>query len=252
MSSIAANLRLSRRSRSAVRLRRPPRTLAFLALGLVALAALYHFYIRDSAIVGVSHVKVEGIDRTAPGASRLQAQLEEAAKSMTTLHVRPEVLEQAVAGNPLVESVSAKASFPHSMTVTIVERHPAGILGDGSDAVVMASDGVKLTGIDAGALKLPSISPEHAKDVAKVLGAAPHGFVRYTESGNYSADDGIVVELTNGIDLLFGNSDQAAEKWKSAASVLADPDLTALDYVDLTAPTRPAVGGTGIPLASAP
>ena len=45
--------------------------------------------------------------------------------------------------------------------------------------------------------------------------------------------------LRSGIELRFGDASQAATKWKAAAAVLADPSITALDYVDLHAP-RPA------------
>ena len=40
-------------------------------------------------------------------------------------------------------------------------------------------------------------------------------------------------------------STQAALKWRSAAAVLADPATETLDYVDVQAPRRPAVGGSG-------
>jgi hypothetical protein len=51
------------------------------------------------------------------------------------------------------------------------------------------------------------------------------------------------VELTTGIELHFGDASQAARKWRAAAAVLADPSVTALDYVDLQAPSRPSWGG---------
>jgi hypothetical protein len=45
------------------------------------------------------------------------------------------------------------------------------------------------------------------------------------------------------VDLLFATSTRAAQKWRAAVAVLTDPELGSLDYVDLTVPRRPAVGG---------
>jgi hypothetical protein len=49
------------------------------------------------------------------------------------------------------------------------------------------------------------------------------------------------VVLSNGLVLLFGDASRAIEKWKAAASVIADPELSGADYVDLSVPRRPAV-----------
>lgn len=84
----------------------------------------------------------------------------------------------------------------------------------------------------------------HALEQAIVLGAAPPVLRPYLERSFYG-EDGVDVMLTSGIELQFGDDSRAALKWKAAAAVLADPSITALDYVDLTAPTRPAYGGEG-------
>ena len=70
---------------------------------------------------------------------------------------------------------------------------------------------------------------------ARVLGAAPAALRPYLAS-SYYGESGVDVELTSGIELRFGEPRRAARKWKAAAAVLADPSITALDYVDLHAP----------------
>lgn len=79
---------------------------------------------------------------------------------------------------------------------------------------------------------------------ARVLGAAPATLRPYIES-SYYGESGVDVELRTGIELRFGDATRAAAKWKAAVAVLADPSITTLDYVDLRAPRRPAVGGSG-------
>jgi cell division septal protein FtsQ len=83
-----------------------------------------------------------------------------------------------------------------------------------------------------------------AREQTEVLGAVPPALRRFLASSRYG-ESGVDVELTSGIELRFGDSSQAARKWKAAATVLADRSVTTLSYVDLHAPNRPAVGGEG-------
>jgi hypothetical protein len=53
------------------------------------------------------------------------------------------------------------------------------------------------------------------------------------------------VNLHSGIELRFGSASRAAEKWRSAAAILADPSVTDIGYVDLHSPTHAATGGSG-------
>jgi cell division septal protein FtsQ len=78
-------------------------------------------------------------------------------------------------------------------------------------------------------------------DQALVLGAVPRELQSFVEKSGFGSD-GVEVTMTNGLLLIFGSSSAAVEKWKAAASVIADPDLGDVGYVDLTVPRRPAVG----------
>lgn len=142
-------------------------------------------------------------------------------------------------------TVAAKLEVPRA-TATI---------GTGSDAIAVASDGQILAWLplpeDALLPYLPLSSvPKGGRlagpvlEQARVLGAAPATLRPYIES-SYYGESGVDVKLRSGIELRFGDASQAAAKWKAAAAVLADPSITALDYVDLSAPRRPAVYGSG-------
>jgi hypothetical protein len=75
----------------------------------------------------------------------------------------------------------------------------------------------------------------------EVLAAAPPALSPYLASTSFDEKEGgVSVETTAGIALRFGNASKAAEKWKDAAAILADPTITALDYVDLQAPSHPS------------
>jgi hypothetical protein len=90
-----------------------------------------------------------------------------------------------------------------------------------------------------------------ALEQVRVLGAVPDELRPYVES-SYYGESGVDVELTTGIELRFGDASQAARKWQAAASVLADPSVSALDYVDLQAPSRPSWGGAEHELPTLP
>ena len=74
----------------------------------------------------------------------------------------------------------------------------------------------------------------------RVLAAVPDALRPYVE-GSYYGESGVDVELTTGIELRFGDASQARRKWRAAAAILADPSVTALDYVNVrrAEPARP-------------
>jgi cell division septal protein FtsQ len=172
---------------------------------------------------------------------------------MTTLHLRQSVLADAARPFPTVQSVSADPSFPNTLTIHIVKRTVVGLIGKDSDAVAVAADGTILRGLEAKNLHLPQMplsSPPNAVrlrgpmlEQAEVLGAAPAGLRRYVDR-SFNGESGIGVELDGGVDLVFGDASRASDKWRAAAAVLSDPGLGPLDYVDLSVPSRPAVGGS--------
>ena len=158
-------------------------------------------------------------------------------------------IAQKLFGNSLVE--------PH-----LAASQPTAVIGSGSEAVAVAADGTLLRWYPVPETtslpRLPlSEAPESGRlrgpalQQARVLGAAPPALRRYVER-TYYGESGVDVVLDGGIELRFGDDTQAARKWKAAAAVLADPELEAVDYVDLHAPGRPATYGSGHSLPPAP
>jgi hypothetical protein len=134
-------------------------------------------------------------------------------------------------------------------------------IGSGEDAVGVSAGGAVLSWLPPPAEELPTLPLSEppaaprlagpALEQAKVLGAAPLPLRPYLEGSGMSGEE-VVVELNGGVELRFGDASRGAEKWRAAAAVLADPDLGPLDYVDLSAPRRPATGGTGHELPPLP
>jgi hypothetical protein len=84
----------------------------------------------------------------------------------------------------------------------------------------------------------------HVLEQVHILAAAPEALGHYIAAASYGKT-GVDIALTSGIEIRFGDDNQAVKKWKAAAAVLADPSVTQLSYVDVHAPTRPTKGGEG-------
>lgn len=162
----------------------------------------------------------------------------------------------------LVAFVFQRLFVDATVAPRLVSSGPVAVIGSGSSAVAVAADGTILAWLPApkeGSLpKLPLETPPKGPrlqgsvlEQARVLGAAPVGLRPYLE-GSYFGESGVDVTLASGIELRFGDSTQARRKWRAAAAVFADPSVTTLDYVDLHAPARPAIGGSGHTLPPIP
>jgi cell division septal protein FtsQ len=137
----------------------------------------------------------------------------------------------------------------------LVSSEPVAVIGSGSEAVAVADDGTVLTWLalpeDLNLPQLPlSSTPKGPRvegsllEQVRVLAAVPPALQQYV-AGSHFGESGVDVELSSGIELIFGSAGDAERKWRAAAAVLADPSITALDYVNLLAPGRPTVGGSG-------
>ena len=149
-----------------------------------------------------------------------------------------------------------------SVEPRLVSSKPVAVIGSGGEAVAVAGDGTVLTWLPLPEdTKLPSLplgsAPKRPRvqgsvlEQVRVLAAAPAALRPYVE-GSYFGESGVDVTLTSGIELRFGDSTQAARKWRAAAAVLASPSVTTLDYVDLHVPAHAATGGSGHTLPPIP
>lgn len=143
---------------------------------------------------------------------------------------------------------------------TIRVAYATAVIGEGDDAIGVTPDGEVLVGKpppEEGAVpRLPTAEvPKSGRlegtmlGQAEVLGAAPE-LLRPCVARSSFGEDGIDVELVGGIEIRFGDPTRATEKWLSAATVLADPTITTLDYVNVVSPTRISTGGSGHSLPS--
>jgi cell division protein FtsQ len=218
---------------------------------LLLMAAVYQLWLRDSTLVAVKRVTVTGA--TTGESPRLRAALVSAARTMTTLHVDQGRLERAVEAYPVVRGLEVSTDFPHTLRIEVLEYHPDAIAVTDSGRVPVAGDGTVLRGLPSSA-RLPTIEAHGgvsgdrlvgraALDAAEVAGGAPAALRSRLRDVLSRKDDGIVVRMREGPDLIFGDTARLRDKWIAAARVLADPAARGASYLDLRLPGRPAAGG---------
>jgi len=225
-------------------------------VGLSAsLIALYMLWLRDSSLVAVEKVSVTGL--TSRDADRIHAALSSTAKTMTTLHLDEQRLKEAVAVFPVVDAIEITPDFPHDLTIRVIEHRPAAILDAGGARVPVAGDGSILIGMPVEG-ELPTIDlsggvPQRqlpagaARDSALVAGAAPVVIARRLESiGREGGPRGVVVQVADGPEIVFGTTARVKAKWAATVRVLADEEAAGAAYIDVRIPERPVAGGVAV------
>jgi cell division protein FtsQ len=209
-------------------------------------------WVRDSGLAAVTKVHVTGA--TTSEQSRIRASLDSAAREMTTLHVRQDVLDDAVAGYPSVAGLRVKTDFPHAMTIEVLEHRPVAALDVDGRRVPVSGGGIVLNGVRADD-DLPSIRqritpPEgrvtdrRTRDALAIAAAAPEPLLERSDR-LWWGPRGLTLDLRDGPPLIFGSPEDAAAKWAAAARVLAEPSAAGATYMDLRIVGRVAAGGLG-------
>lgn len=135
-------------------------------------------------------------------------------------------------------------------------------IGEGEDAVGISANGQVVRWLplpeDPPLPQLPLEEPHErgrlggpVLEQVQVLAAAPKPLRPYLASSHFGKN-GVNVTLTTGTELAFGDAGRARRKWRAVAAILADPSITALDYVNVTAPSRPSFEGSENELPPAP
>lgn len=243
--------RLLAGGRGALRMPAPrPRTLAALLAALV-LAIAGWFWLRDSSLVAVRHVEVTGVGGTQGVAVR--GALEDAAQSMTTLHVRRGALDAAVAPYSIVKRLEVSTGFPHTMRIHVVTNVAVAAVAADGRRIAVTGDGTLLRDVTpaAGLPTVPLRTPPGgarltggvALAAVAALGAAPEALRTRVGGIRHTAAHGFAIQLDHGPVLWFGDGARLAAKWAAAAAVLADPASAGASAIDVTVPEHPAVAG---------
>jgi len=227
------------------------RRLAAIALALTVALGGGFAWARDSTALRVRDVFITGLSSSEE--PEIRRALRSAARDMTTLHVREDALRAAVRAYPSVSGLEADATPPRKLSIEVYERAPVAALDAGGQRVPASGDGRVLRGMRVGDLPLLRVRTPPAGDrvtdrrtlaALGVAGGAPTE-LRRRITALRSGSRGLVLDLRDGPDLIFGSRRESGRKWAAAARVLADPGAAGAVYLDLRVPERVAAGGVG-------
>jgi cell division protein FtsQ len=229
--------------------------IAAIALALaVPLLAGGWLWLRNSSFVSIEHVRVSGLHGA--DAHAIEAALTDAARQMSTLDVHQGKLHAAVASYPVVGALEVHTSFPHGISIRVVEQPPVAMLASpGGVETAVSASGVVL-GTARASEALPALTSsvqltpgEHVRAAAlvadlAVLGAAPAQLAKDVERA-YSGPKGLTLAMRGGLLAYFGDASRPHAKWIAFARVLADSSSAGASYIDVRSPERPAAGFPG-------
>jgi len=227
------------------------RRTVLIATVLFVLGAGWSWF-RDSSLVRVQHVTVTGVSSSEGPAVRRA--LTDAAKQMGTLHVRKDVLEDAVAPYSSVLSIHTQRDFPHGLAIEVTERRPVALVQVGGARIPVGAGGRLMEGVKPKG-DLPVLQAERLGSDGKLtdpkalaavdaLAAAPER-LRLRVSKVYEGDRGLTMDVKDGPQLFFGADSRLRAKWMATARVLAEPSAAGAVYLDVRIPERVAAGGLG-------
>jgi cell division protein FtsQ len=230
----------------------PRRSLRPFVVAAVAAALLVSgwLWFRDSSFTRVRDVSVVGLSTSESGAIRTA--LVAAARDMSTLHMREDQLRVVVRPFASVAGLRTRPSFPHDLTIEVIEREPVAAIDLGGTRIPVGAGGLLMRGVRPSAT-LPTLratrldadahlTDRRALGAVSVLAAAP-AELRARVDRAWWSPRGLVLEMRSGPDVVFGRAEAARRKWAAAARVLAEPSALGAAYVDVRVPERVAAGG---------
>jgi cell division protein FtsQ len=236
------------------------RRLALLCLAIaVILAPAGYWLLANSSAFAVSGISVSG------GGAIVSAEVRQAAVGAvggrSLLQVDAGAVARAVEELPYVRTATVDRSFPHTLAIRITTYTPAAAVKSGTVSWLVSADGRVLSRDVPESSKLPVIRVARGLDLTPghqvpggsvvtaldVLRAVPHAFLhRVGHIRKFTTDSsGIVAVLGRGLQVRLGSGAQLDLKLRVAVRVLRSMQTTtrtALAYVDVSVPGRPALG----------
>ncbi len=204
-----------------------------------------------SPLLVLKDVQVTG----GPDAVQTQARANAAAPLGRPLaRVDTAALEQRVAADNRIQKVDIERSWPSTLSVTLRMRTPAAVLKQpGQRWMLIDAEGVAYRGSGSAPKDLPRITaPRGAVSEAALAGvlaarATLDEAAREDLSNLHVTADGDIRFSVGSIEVLWGNSAQAAAKGAALSALLAqepiNPDGDAELAINVTAPEAPVVTG---------
>jgi cell division protein FtsQ len=220
---------------------RVPYRRLILTTGVIALVgAVLAWLVFFSSVLGVRTIKVTGVRALT---------VEQVTRAAGISHGSPLIrldtgaVEHRIEALPDVASATVSTSFPSTVTITVVERVPVGVLQVANGFVMVDKSGDQYRTVPSRPVGLPLfvVPPgTSAKDtggavatVAVALGTHLRGEITSIQALD---PDAISILMSNGIVVAWGSATQNDLKARVLSALLAQPGAHQIDVTDPSAP----------------
>ena len=203
------------------------------------------FHARTIEVTGASHVSRSQVLRLAGLAS-----------GMNVLWLDTGAAARRLQTDRWIAAASVTRSLPSTVRISVTERTPAAEVQVGSHWALVAADGTVLDRVsaDPGLPVLQTALGNHhlLGPPASVVGGMTPWLRSRVSSVVPNRDGSLVVELSSGVHVLYGDASDVGVKDQALAGILRwmSGSDAAIGYIDLRAPLAPAVGPGDAPPAA--
>jgi cell division septal protein FtsQ len=229
----------------------------------VVVGGVAAWFLATGPLLSVRSVEVRG--EVAVDSEGLQASIERAARRGTMISPATGAIRQAALAHPGVESVAIRRELPLGLVVRVTPAPPVAVAEGGGERALVDRHGHVVGPAEEGA-GLPLLTLESAPPkpggVLESSTRAPLALAASAPPDLGRRLRGLRVEgarlsgrLAKGPELRLGAPDEVASKAAALAAVvdqLSPAEERAAAYVDLSEPSRPAVGGLPAPAPEDP
>ncbi|MGW1894821.1 cell division protein FtsQ/DivIB [Streptomyces sp. NPDC002004] len=243
------------RPRPRRRLRLPgPRVLILLAAAGLALGTGVVWLLYGSPWLRTEHVTVSGTRVLTPAAVRAAA---EAPLGSPLISVDTDAIEGRLRHKlPRIASVDVARSWPHGISLKVLERKPALIVEKGGKYVEVDSSGVRFATVAHAPKGVPALElmprqsaslrrfgPDRlVREAVHVAADLPQAVARDTRTIRVRSYDSVSLELTGDRIVDWGSSEKGGAKATTLTALMkAAPKAR---HFDVSVPTAPAVSGS--------
>jgi cell division protein FtsQ len=219
-------------------------------LGLVLLVGLGFFGALRSPLLDVASIQVSGAHRSGVDAVVRASGIRTGEQ---LVDVPLGAASHRIAGLPWVHEVTVHRGLDGVVRITVTERTPTAVVGEGAAAVVVDATGrvvaraadvpdtaglVRVAGITGDLAPGTDLAPDAVGALAlagRLADVAPGAIAVVTVGTDLTAT------LAQGGEVRFGDDSRLTAKLRSLETMLQQVDLTCLDHIDLRAPGNPVL-----------
>ncbi|MDX3310312.1 cell division protein FtsQ/DivIB [Streptomyces sp. NPDC054884] len=227
-----------------------------LAVSLLGAGAVWALY--GSQWLRVREVSVTGTDVLTPQQVREAADVTVGSPlvSVDTDAIEARLREEL----PRIDSVEAVRSWPHGVSVKVVERTPVLLIRKGAKFVEVDDEGVRFATVSEAPRGIPLLETAASsarsaaaslrrfgedrlvREAVRTAGSLPSAVARRTRLVKVRSYDDIALRLNDGRTVAWGSAENGAAKGRALTALMkAAP---AARHFDVSAPTAPASSGS--------